>query len=232
MYKAIEDGKINGDSNFFDYLIKQVKDEEMKKELQSYAKYNTWVRRLTVKEAQSIYAYTDGSGTIQKYLGTEKFESNPQRPDIDTEEKMIKTLKGIDKALEKGEILKENKIFYRGEYSDENLVNWKLPKNFEELKKKEGEVFTCKNYISTGVSKEGSFANEKSNSKIEWHIRCDAGKNYGAYVNEISLFYKAEDEYEFLIKRGANVKINKVWKEKEKIYIDASIVGFNPQKLE
>lgn len=225
MYKELDNGKVNGNWNFLDYLMTQNLNQNIKKEIQNYARYNTWLRKLTIKEAQSTYAYTQGSGTIQKFLGTEKFIANPQRPDIDTKEKMIKTLEGIDKALEKGEILKKNQIFYRGD-NYKQISFWGLPDNFDELKKRQGTVFTCQNYISTGVSKQGSFEGE-----IEWNFRCDAGRNYGAYVNEISKYFKYEKEYEFLVKRGARIKINKVWKEKGKTYIDASIVGFNPKKL-
>ena len=225
LYKDLDDGTLDGNLNFFDYIIIQAKAPEIKKEIQSYAKYNTWFRKLTIKEAQSTYAYTLGSGTIQKFLGTKKFVYNPKRPDLGTREKMLKTIEGVDKSLEKGEILKKNQIFYRGD-NYEQIVYWGLPDNFEELKKKEGTVFTCPNYISTGVSKEGSF-----DDNIEWNFRCDAGKNYGAYVNEISEYFYYKKEYEFLVKRGAKIKINKVWKEGTMTYIDASIVGFNPKKL-
>lgn len=137
---------------------------------------------------------------------------------------MNATINGIDRALKKGEILQENRIFHRGDSYD-NLKHWGFP-DYKSLKAFEGNVFTCNNYISTGVSKEGSF-----DKMVEWKFKCDAGRNYGAYINEISEYYKSPIEYEFLIKRGANIRIDKVTLKNNKTYVDATIIDFTPTKM-
>ncbi len=164
------------------------------------------------------------AGPIQTYLGTGKLDCKPFRTDVNTITKMKNTIKGIDSSLNKGEVFKKNKVFYRGDDYGK-LKNWGFP-NYQSLKAKEGKIFRCDNYISTGVSSQGAFGGE-----VEWRIKCNAGKKYGAYVNEISHYFDAQEEFEFVIKRGANIKINKVTLKDGVTYIDANIVDFSPKKV-
>ncbi len=57
----LNNGKIDGDINFINFLKKQNIDKNMEKELVSYAKYDTWLRNLTLREAKATYSYTYGS---------------------------------------------------------------------------------------------------------------------------------------------------------------------------
>lgn len=206
--------------NFISYILKSDISKEAKEEIKNLSKYNSWMNRLTVDEAAAAYSYTVGSGPFNIYLGQNKFEKHDYRLDINTEEKLKDKILKLDRALEKGQILKKNKVFYRGS-KYEHLKAMGLPDNFEELSKMEGKTIPWNSYISTGVSKEGSF-----DQPIEFKFKCPAGKKYGAYINEISHYWNAEIEYEFLIKSGAQVRLDKITEKEGKTFIEATILGF------
>lgn len=66
MHIYLNSGKIDGNMNFVKFLEYQNIDKTMKNDLTNYAKYNTWFRNLSLREAQSIYSYCHGSRIYTK----------------------------------------------------------------------------------------------------------------------------------------------------------------------
>ena len=226
--RLIEKGELDEDQNFYSYMMDNIENES--NQFSEYANYDTLMKRLTVKEAHDIYIYTGGTSITQQFLGEKVLASNGKI----TKEQMIDYINTLDSALEKGADLKNNQIFNRG-MTWEQMQKWGFS-DYDVLKASEGTTFNCKNYISTGVTKEGSF----NDREVLWRIKCDAGKNYGAYVNEISKWANNKNEFEYIMKRGAQIKIDNVDKvdllidnpEHGITYIDATILGFKPETID
>ena len=244
VWKYIDNGSIDGDESFYDYMLHNT-NPSTQNQLKKIAKYDTFLKRLSLKEAQSIYAYTAGSTTIQAFVGSHgtfigndgmpicdeyghKLPIKGSTPHLATIPQIINTVKAIDSGLNKGKILKVNEKFYSG-LEIEKLQQWGIIKttNLSELNSIIGKVFTIQNYISSGLSLDTS----ASYHRIILEIKCDAGKNYGAYVNEISNFHKAFNEMEYLIKRGAELRVDNVYNKNGKTYIEGTIIGFDPENL-
>lgn len=179
----------------------------------------SFLSRLTVGEAIAVYNYTVGSGVFQRFVGTGQYDKYNMNSNINSYYDAKMNVDYLDSALEKGKGLTKNQIFYRGDNFD-TILKFCGFKNYESLKNSIGKKFVCKSYLSTGVTKDGAFG-----GKIEWKIKCDAGKKYGAYINEISHYSKKDCEYEFLFRRNSKIRIDDVKKANDVIYLDVTILG-------
>ena len=182
-----------------------------------------FISKLTVKEALAIYEYTAGSGTIQRYLAGKPISNSFRIKDKVVLDNIVS---GLDSAIIKYGGTKDNMILYRGD-SFKNLSLWKNMnvQNYSDLCSYVGKTIESTTYMSTGVSKSGSFDGE-----IEWIIRAPKGTK-GVYVNDISDYFYETNEYEYVVARNSKYRIDKVYQKydsstkKMKTYIEAKIVG-------
>ncbi|BAB07250.1 BH3531 [Halalkalibacterium halodurans C-125] len=150
-----------------------------------------WIKGLSADENEAIREYTGTAyRKINGYL-------RGKRPGS---ERVKEQIKHIDEAIRKFE-LKDGIMVYR------NVGRDALPSSSERLKDLEGTIYKDDGYMSTSVLREGAF----SSYDVMFEITVPGGKGRGAYINEISLF--KDEEYEFLIKRGASFRITEVVEE-------------------
>lgn len=215
--------KVNQNENFVTAFAKTSGSEYILNSLLKYANSDvgqSFLSRLTVGEAIAVYNYTVGSGVFQRFVGTGKYDKYSLNSNINSYYEAKMNVDYLDSALEKGKGLTQNQIFYRGDDFGK-ILKFCGFKNYESLKNSIGKTFVCKSYLSSGVSEDGAFS-----GNIKWKIKCDAGKKYGAYINEISHYSKSDMEYEFLFRRNSKIRIDGVKKAYDgTIYLDVTILG-------
>ena len=205
------------DLNYVDYLFYKSKFSDSEKAtLKDYfdnSVQGKFIKKLTVKEVFGIYQYTCGSGSILSYI-TGKVEKGGEiekhGPRIKDKKILKEIVTGIDSAMYKYGKLNKNMILYRGDKFN-YLALWKdMPvKNFDDLCKYVGKTVKCETYLSTGVTKDGSFGGE-----VKWEIYAPVGTK-GMYINDLSEYFKEDIEYEYLLDRNTKYRIDKVYQEKE-----------------
>lgn len=188
--KAAESGKIKAE----EYKTFQTGDEANKALQRDVDK---WESKITSEESESVRFYTGEfyADINQYYRKTSGYEYVDA--DLVKEES-----KAIDSVIKKFDLSKNIKV-YRGcdlgalgvmDVSDLTV----------------GNVYVDKGYMSTSVVKD--VAKEFGDVLLE--INVPKGKGTGAYINSRSRFM--DEEYEFLIKRGAKCKIVEIDKSGDK----------------
>ena len=203
--------------NFVNFVITESNISTRKKqELQNYfntSLQGTFLSQLNVSEALAIYEYTAGSGTILMYL-TDPYKQIYPWYRIKDKNTLNNIIKGLDSAIIKYGPLENNMILYRGDtFSKLSLwKDWNV-RNYYDLQNYIGKVVNCETYMSTGVSKEGSFPGE-----IKWIIKAPIGTK-GMYINDISEYFSDKSQFEYIVKRNSKFRIDNVYKDENGVVI-------------
>lgn len=178
---------------------------------------------LTVGEVLAIYEYTLGSGTILQWLNGIPMHSNYRIKDPIVLNNIIECL---DSAIQKYGGLRQNMILYRGDTLDKLSLwkGWNI-KDVNDLTKYIGKTVVNDSYMSTGVSADGSF----DDRTIIWKIKAPIGTQ-GIYINDISAYYSDDKQYEFIVRRKSEFRIDNVYEKGGKVYIEAKIVGYRDDR--
>lgn len=152
---------------------------------------NRWENDITYDEENTVFDYT---GALYSPL-------NESLRDGDTRG-FENEIKNLDSAIKKFN-LEDNIVVYRGIgsggsknlFGSYNITPEMINSNFV------GTVIQDKAYMSTSIK--SSVAYDFSSPIIK--INVPKGKGRGAYVNSVSQY--KNKEYEFLMKRGSNLKI-------------------------
>lgn len=190
-----------------------------KKSITNYIKNSqqgAFLSKLTVGEVLAVYEYTCGSGTILKYLTGHPIDVHFRIKDPYILNTIIN---GLDSSIKKFGGLKNNMILYRGDsFSKLSLwKGWNVSKP-SDLLKYIGQTISCDTYMSTGVSKSGSFSGE-----VKWIIKAPIGTK-GMYINDISKYFSTDVEFEYIVNRGSKFRIDEVYSKHGITYIKAKIV--------
>lgn len=102
-------------------------------------------------------------------------------------------------------------MFHRG---DSGLTFGLKGKSINELKGMIGGTINVKTYVSTSI--DSGYA-----LPFRYNIYVKKGKGKGAYIAGIS---NIPQEYEFLIKRGSNFKVQGVKKEGDNVLVDLELL--------
>ena len=150
--------------------------------------FTKWKDGMTGGEKKSVEGYT---GIDYKQINARLREGD----DLGSYKKQVDE---IDSAISKFNLKKNIKV-YRGTgmHVAQMMFGTTNPKEIEA--KFKGGTIKDKGYMSSSTNKNKTF-----NGGFRLHITVKKGKGKGAYIAPISNF---EGESEFLIKRGANLKI-------------------------
>lgn len=188
-FKEIKNAKSFGDVSKTQLKLKGSKEY---KELMAQTKTPEWEKSMTSSESKAVTWYT-GSAFWDLNQKLREVSDEPLTP---TQKKNVALM---DAALAKTE-LTEPLAVYRG--SGPELLGG--ASTVGEIKKLIGATVTDSGFVSSSVSKAGSFS-----EPIAYKIIVPAGKGHGGYVNNIS---QHQSEMEFLMPRNSSFRITDVKK--------------------
>lgn len=165
-----------------------------------------WQNNLTLDQTRAVRDYTGDDYEPINNLLREIWTRKEANDAYQGETTPVTQIFNIDQALKKAE-LKEPITVYRTcerEFLD---------------KLQEGSVFHDEGYGSTSVLPE-----VVASGDVHMEVDVPAGKGIGAYVAGLSW---KEEEYEFLLARGADYYVEKIEEREDGIYVKAKIAGFH-----
>lgn len=168
---------------------------------QKRSKYGQWMKNLEDGTSEVVSSYcSDGYDDINKY-----WRKVGDWYNIDADKVRYQT-DIIDKAISTFS-LKDNITTYRGINIDTII---ELFPDAEELEDVIGKMFIDKSFMSTSPVKSVAekFASQNGQDGILLELLIPSGDGRGAYINQLSGFQ--DDEYEFLLCRGARFEITEV----------------------
>lgn len=186
---------------------------EKAKELYSQSMFGAWYSNLQDEQSSAVTFYcSDGfsaiNGLCRKEM-TKNMVSMWETFEPYTIEQRIQELTSAISSFD----LKENIVVHRTterEFLDELQV---------------GKIWKDNGFISTSM-----LAKKQASGDVVWDIHIPSGVGYGAYIKELS---GSPEEYEFLLQRGTQLKINSIIGTEEGIKIDATVIGQDiPDKIE
>ena len=190
--------------------------EEYDAKMEEYknSMFGSWQDSITAEESLAIASYTgDAYSGINGLL---RGQMTKKMVDAwnETETRPIETyIKDMDSALASFE-LKDPIIVYRT--CDQNVAN--------SLMAAVGNTFRDDGYVSTSVISE-----KVASGNIVMQITVPAGKNHGAWINPLS--GAADEEYEFLLPRGSEFRVNKTYQRGDDTVFEMDFVGSSPGEI-
>ncbi|MCD8209163.1 MAG: hypothetical protein LUD72_14590, partial [Bacteroidales bacterium] len=173
--------------------------------------YGQWQANLTGDQESAIGRYTgDDYSAINGVLRGEMTENQVQRWDASGGLTTMEKIDDITDAISKFQ-LKDNITVYRT--CEEDV--------FRNLQKQIGSIFIDDGFTSTSV-----LDTPVASGNVKMVIDVPAGIGNGAWISPLS---GSPDEYEFLLQRGTQYRIDSIQETDGDIQIHMTVVGNNPK---
>lgn len=200
-----------------DRSLRRENREEYDRQREAYERsmYGAWINKLSGDQTTAIGNYSgDAYSGINGLLRREMTERMVEAWDR-TENMGIRQMIGnIDSALESFELTEPIRVFRT---CDKDVL--------EALKLESGATFRDDGFVSTSV-----LSKKVASGNIVMQIDVPAGAGHGAWINPLS---GAEDEeYEFLLPRGAEFRINGVRQSGEDTIVEMEYLGSRKGEIE
>lgn len=180
-----------------------------------HSMYKTWYDSLSDQENQSIRNYTGDeysgiNGLLRNHMTKKMVDSwNQYAQEGYTVQEMINNIEsGIDKFTLNDPI----KVFRT---CDPNIL--------DSFTFKKGTIFKDNAFVSTTT-----ITDKVASGNVVMEIEVPSGKGIGAWINPMS--GKVDEEYEFLINRGAMFEVGEVYQRGDDTVIEMKWIGRDPEE--
>lgn len=191
--------------------------EEYDRQREAYAQsmYGSWVDKLSGEQTTAIGNYSgDAYSGINGLLRREMTERMVEAWDR-TESMGVRQMIGnIDSAIESFELTEPIRVFRT---CDKDVL--------EVLKLEAGATFRDDGFVSTSA-----LSKKVASGNIVMQIDVPAGTGHGAWINPLS--GAQDEEYEFLLPRGAEFRINGVRQSGEDTIVEMEYLGSRKGEIE
>ena len=187
---------------------------DRQRELYNQSMFGSWYNNLTGEQVGAIAEYTgDSYSGINGLLRGQMTKKMVDAWNQTTSQPIAEMIRNIDSALASFELREPIRVYRT---CDERML--------ERLSSKLGGVFKDDGFGSTSA-----ISDKVASGNIVIQIDVPAGKNHGAWINPLS--GAQDEEYEFLMPRGSEYKVERMYQRGEDTVFEMTFLGSEPSEI-